>query len=188
MNNKVEKIYNKSAERYGQKFSKPVECLNYFLKLLPSNAKILDVGCGVGVNADHASSMGFNVVGIDSSVKMLELATKRNFRVDYRLCDMRNFKSNQKFDGIIASYSLIHIPKNDIILVFKNLCSMLNVGGILYISIHTGKSDEIFLDIPSIHAKSMFLNIMSVEEIERPLMNEDLKIVYRHERVAKKTK
>ena len=58
-------VYDKIAEFYAKKFSKPSEYIEEFLDLLPKNAKILDVGCGVGIDAGFMKSEDFEVIGID---------------------------------------------------------------------------------------------------------------------------
>ncbi|KKW06148.1 MAG: Methylase involved in ubiquinone/menaquinone biosynthesis [Candidatus Moranbacteria bacterium GW2011_GWE1_49_15] len=186
---KTASIYDKSAEMYAEKFSKPTEHLEEFFKLLPRKAKLLDVGCGTGTNAAYAASKGYRITAIDSSEKMIRIAKNRNPRIDFRLGDMRSVRTDaEKFDGIIASYSLIHIPKNELRRIINKLSSMLSRKGAIYISIHTGKSQEIFMDIPTIRAKSLFLNIMTTGETKGLLESADLEIVVAHERFPQKNK
>ncbi|MFW6282720.1 MAG: hypothetical protein ACOC1P_01540 [Minisyncoccales bacterium] len=67
-------VYDKIAKPYADEFSNPSEYLDEFLDLLPKNAKILDDGCGVGVDSGFVNSHSFEVIGLDLSKEMLNLA------------------------------------------------------------------------------------------------------------------
>jgi len=50
---------------------------------LPRNSKILDVGCGSGRSLHDLRSLGYtNSIGIDSSIKSIELCEKSGFMID----------------------------------------------------------------------------------------------------------
>lgn len=179
-------IYNKIATKYNKTFSNRSNYLDDFLKYVPKKGKILDIGCGVGVDSSYIKSKGYIPTGIDISKKMLEIAKKKNPQVDFRLGDMRklNFK-NDSYNGIIASYSLIHIPKNEVSGIISNLYKILKKGGIIYLGLQSGKSCEIFIDEPFKHGESLFLNIMSLKEIKVILEKEGFKIVFYKKRNSK---
>ena len=115
-NNKtVISVYNKIAKEYADAFSKPSDYMDEFLELLPKNGKVLDIGCGVGVDSDYVQTKGFKIIGVDMSEKMLEIARSNNANVDFRLDDVRSVEFGEnEFDGIIASCSLIHISKEEV--------------------------------------------------------------------------
>ena len=72
-------VYNGIAEQYAKKeFSKPSEHIEEFFSSASKNAKILDVGCGVGVDAGFMVAEGFEIIGIDLSKEMLNIA-RQNF-------------------------------------------------------------------------------------------------------------
>ena len=48
------------------------------LERLNPNSKVLDLGCGTGHLSQYIKDMGFEVIGLDPSLKMLEFA-KNNF-------------------------------------------------------------------------------------------------------------
>lgn len=187
-NNKtVIPVYNKIAKAYADAFSKPSEYLDEFLELLPTNGKVLDVGCGVGVDSDYMQAKGFKVVGVDISEKMLEIARSNNSNVDFRLEDVRSVEfGKNEFDGIVASCSLIHISKEEVPKTLKRLSLFLKSGGIIYISLQSGESKEIFIDEPFKHDEKLFLNIISFDEIKKLLTEEGFEIMHRHERKAEK--
>ena len=179
-------VYEKIAKLYAEEFKEPSDYIDEFLKMLPKNGKILDAGCGVGIDANYMKSRGFEVVGIDLSEEMLKLAKQKFPQMDFRLMDIRkiDFKPNS-FDGVFASFSLIHIPKKDIPDVLKKFYQILKDGGVLYIALHEGKSEEIFIDEPLKPNEKLFLNIFSYEEIKNLLAKSKFAIIKKYERKPK---
>jgi len=184
---KAVNVYNKISKAYADEFNEPSEYLDEFLKLLPKNASILDVGCGVGVDSKYAMLKGYDVVGVDLSEKMLETAKSNCPEIDFHLEDIRHLKFNdKKFNGIIASCSLIHIPKVDVPKTLENFSRMLSDNGVLYIGLCSGQSEELFIEEPFKPDEKLFLNIIAYDEIESLLNDIGFKILKRYERKAEK--
>lgn len=179
--------YDTLAESYAKEFFEPSEHIDDFLKLIPLKGKILDVGCGVGVDSEYMISNGFDVIGVDLSGKMLSLAKQRFPRGDFRLGDMRKLTFQDfYFDGIFASFSLIHIPKKDLSGLLIKLGRMLKETGAIHIALQEGKSGESFIRGPLESKEKFFLNIMSFEEIKELLNDAGFFILAHHERRPKK--
>lgn len=119
-----------------------------FSKEIIKNGRILDLGCGPGHHSKYFSNLDFKVTGIDLSSEMIKLARKEFEDVNFEVMDILhlNFEENS-FDGIWASASLLHIPKNQIKLILNKLKGVLINNGILYISLKEGKGSELFNDI-----------------------------------------
>jgi SAM-dependent methyltransferase len=72
----------------------------------------LDIGCGTGKHAVELAKLGYKVVGIDSSEKMIELANRNmskqvpELNLDFYLTDGKTFVTCEKFDVV---YSLFHV-------------------------------------------------------------------------------
>ena len=74
--------------------------------------RILDAGCGTGVLSRMLDEKGAEVVGVDISEKLIEVAKDRsnlNKNIEYFAGDMKE-QSFGNFDYIIAMDSLIHYP------------------------------------------------------------------------------
>jgi ubiquinone/menaquinone biosynthesis C-methylase UbiE len=176
-------IYNLIAKRYSKTFSKPTSYIEDFLKLLPARGKILDLGCGVGVDSGFAASKGFIVTGIDLSKGMLKIAKSKYTNVDFHLGDMRKIKfPNGYFDGIIASFSLIHITKKELPEIIEKINKLLKSNGLLYIALQAGKTREIFINEPFYHNKKLFLNVISSREIKKLLKENGFEVIKKFER------
>lgn len=94
------------------------------LSTLPSDMhgmRLLDAGCGTGALAISAAQRGADVVAIDVSHGLIDVARKRapsHLDIDWRVGDMRSHNLGI-FDHVIAMDSLIHYDETDIIGVLK---------------------------------------------------------------------
>ncbi|MBA3536983.1 MAG: methyltransferase domain-containing protein [Tatlockia sp.] len=70
--------YQATASQFAHNVAElaPIGSIEKFIKLLPSKAKIIDIGCGSGRDAKIFSNMGANVLGIDFCSNHIEIAKK----------------------------------------------------------------------------------------------------------------
>ena len=135
----VRKGYDEIAREYQAKrhtFDN-VEVLTEFFSYLPKHARILDVGCGAGVpGADLALQAGFEVVGVDFSSSMLRLAMKNAPQADFIKEDMTRlgFQDNS-FDGLIALYSIIHVPREMHASLYQQFHEVMKLDGMMLMCI-----------------------------------------------------
>ena len=89
--------------------------LDRFLALLPStDANVLDLGCGSGQPiAAYFIENGCQVTGVDRSEVMLEIARESFPEQTWINADMRHFRFDQQFDGILAWDSFFHLTPDD---------------------------------------------------------------------------
>lgn len=103
------------------------------LKLLEPKAgeKILDVGCGQGEFCRELAEKGAQVVGVDSSRKLIDIAKKRSarFNIHYRVADAGNLEGMQDgtFDAACSILALQNME--DIAAVSKETARVLKKGG-----------------------------------------------------------
>lgn len=91
---------------------------------------VVDVGCGTGhVTADLASR-GLDVVGVDPSRGMLEIA--RRSHPDVRFVDadatLDGLDDVRPLAGLLARFSLIHVPPDDVPAVAQGWARRLRTG------------------------------------------------------------
>lgn len=80
-----------------------------FLEHLKPNAKILDIGCGVGRDAYFFEQKGYEVLAFDGSREMIKHASQiLTYPAKYMLFDDMNF--DQEFEDAWAAASLLHVP------------------------------------------------------------------------------
>ena len=97
--------------------------------------KVLDLGCGYGFFTDYFRSIGADVIGIDGSEKMIEIARDRYPVTEFSVMDITmpfDFENNQ-FDVVFSNQVLMDIENIDF--VFSECNRILKTGGILYYSI-----------------------------------------------------
>src|SRR5262249_42097188 len=110
--------------------------LDRLIAPLQPNACVLDVGCGCGVPiARYLADCGLRVTGLDSSVRMLDLARQAVPRAVFLHGDMRTTEVDGLFDAIVAWDSVFHIPRSEHAAVFRRLRSWLRPGGRLLMSL-----------------------------------------------------
>ncbi len=97
--------------------------------------KVLDLGCGYGVYADYFKSIGAEVIGVDGSEKMIEIAGERYPAVDFSVMDITAPLAfeDDRFDVVFSNQVLMDVENIDF--VFSECRRILKMGGILYYSI-----------------------------------------------------
>lgn len=118
-----------------------LELYQPFCKLLPKSAKILDAGCGSGRDTLHFTQNGYRVVAIDASAKMVS-ATKRLTGVECHQMWFEHLNLVGDFDAIWACASILHVKRDNLCSVLKNLASVLVPSGVIYASFKNGSFER----------------------------------------------
>lgn len=120
---------------------------------LPSQAEVLDVGCGNGVISRGLGEVGFRVKGIDISEKTIEKAKSLNKfpNVIFEVCSAEQLvANNQRYHAIICSEVLEHLENPGRLL--SVLHEVLHTDGVLIVTVPNGKGPrELFVTRPVIH-------------------------------------
>jgi ubiquinone/menaquinone biosynthesis C-methylase UbiE len=109
--------------------------------------RIADVGCGPGHVAAYLQEQRADVLGLDLSPAMVEQARDLHPTVEFAVGDMRSLPLvDSALGGIVAVYSLIHIPRLEVVAVLREFRRVLRAGGRLLVGFHIGEeirhSDE----------------------------------------------
>jgi SAM-dependent methyltransferase len=87
---------------------------DFFTSRVQADERVLDVGCGIGAVAyDLAERSGAWVVGVDLSPENIETARHRyrHPRVEYRVEDGLRDNRDDRFDVVVLSNILEHLPE-----------------------------------------------------------------------------
>jgi magnesium-protoporphyrin O-methyltransferase len=109
------------------------EMRSTLLNYLPQDLKgirLLDAGCGTGALAVAAAERGAEVVAIDLSPQLVQVARERlpaGLKVTFLSGDMLD-PALGKFDYVVAMDSIIHYPTHDMINIIDGLSSMATKG------------------------------------------------------------
>lgn len=140
MNNKTLDFYNKNAETFvsGTVSVDFKETQDKFLNRLKPNDYILDFGCGSGRDAKYFLESGFQVDAIDGSSELCKIASEYT-GLEVKQMLFQELDSIGKYDGIWACSSILHLPKNELKLVLRKMCTALKENGIVYTSFKYGE-------------------------------------------------
>jgi SAM-dependent methyltransferase len=110
---------------------KYLQDIGQILNLIPPPpARILDVGVGSGWTSEMFARRGYEVVGLDISPDMIELAKKRTTNnLSFIVCDYEIGPVPGKYD-IAVIYDALHHAENET-LVVQNIFDALDFSGIL---------------------------------------------------------
>ncbi len=145
--------------------------------MLPSRAKVLDLGCGSGRASQHLLDKELSVTGIDFSQEMLKLAEKRVPGVNFQKMDMRKLTfPDGAFDGVWTSFSLIHIPRKEIKQVLGECRRVLKNNGVIFVSTSLGEEKEGLEDEWLKKGLKMFFYRMSQKGLQNHLQSAHFKI------------
>ena len=173
----VKKGYDEIAREYQAKrhIFDNVEVLEEFSNYLPKNARILDAGCGAGVPcAKLLVQAGFEVVGVDFSASMLKMARKNVPEATLIKEDLTKlgFRDNS-FDGLVALYSIMHVPREMHASLYQIFHRILKPDGIMLICIGSDEwegEDEYF-------GARMFWSEYNLEETIQLVKNAGIQII-----------
>lgn len=109
-----------------------------FLQKLPKSALILDFGCGSGRDTKYFLEQGHQVDAIDGSAELCHLASEYT-GIEVRCMLFQELSEVDKYDGIWACSSILHLSKNEMKSVLEKMVTALKDGGIIYTSFKNGE-------------------------------------------------
>jgi SAM-dependent methyltransferase len=162
--------YNQNAEAFVQGTLNADMGAHYsrFLSYLPSSGRILDLGCGSGRDSRYFMDKGYEVVPVDGSIEVCRLA-EEYLGIPVRCLLFQDLAFQKEFDGIWASASLLHVPKNEMPEIMEKVQAALIPGGYLYASFKYGEGEN---DI-----NGRFFNFYSEVDIRKKLLPQGLKCI-----------
>jgi SAM-dependent methyltransferase len=142
--------YDVVASEYAMKFkdemdNKPADrgYLDRLAKEVGELGPICDMGCGPGQIARYLHRQGVPTLGVDLSPKMVEEARRLNPEIHFHQGNMLSLPdAENSWGGIAAFYSIIHIPREQIVDALRELKRVLKPGGVLLVTFHIGTQIE----------------------------------------------
>lgn len=115
--------------------------LDEFLSDVPAAGRILDFGCGAGWAAARFRDAGMNVTAMDGSSGMAALAQER-YGLDVLVKPFADLSADSEFDGVWASFSLLHDTRAAMPGHLARLHRALRPGGSLYLGLKEGTGER----------------------------------------------
>ena len=127
------------------------EQYHFFEKHLKGKGTILDIGFGSGRDSLYFKSKGYGVVAIDPEEEFVKHAKEIGLENVYKL-RAEEIDFTDKFDGIWACASLLHVSSKEMNNVLRKCCLALKNGGVMYASFKYGdfegdRNGRYYLDV-----------------------------------------
>jgi len=142
-----------------------------FLRYVPEDGTILDLGCGSGRDSKCFKDAGYRVTAIDASQELCIKASEYA-EIDVRCMRFEELEDVGRYDGIFACASLLHVPEKDLPEVLAKINTALKPQGVLYASFKYGdfageRDGRFFHDMNEKSATELFTSIpgFKVEEM-----------------------
>ncbi|WP_233158213.1 class I SAM-dependent DNA methyltransferase [Actinokineospora bangkokensis] len=125
----------------------------WLIDQLPAGSRVLDLGCGSGLpTVKQFVEAGLDVVGVDESSVMLDLAREQAPGAEYVLGDIRDLEPLGEFDAVATFFALLMLKRDDIVTTLAGIRRLLRGPGLLAVSMVQGDFDALpvnFLGSPT---------------------------------------
>lgn len=134
--------YDAIAQFYDSVVADPTKKASWLKQLIqqhnPSAKNILELACGTG-SLLEAFAKDYQIVGLDNSEEMLNVARKRLPETLFVLADMADFEMDQKFDVVLCIYDSINhlIDFSDWQTMFAKVAEHLEPNGLFIFDMNT---------------------------------------------------
>lgn len=100
---------------------------------------LLELGCGTGNVTMRLADKGYDMIGLDISTEMLNIARQKNDSILYLAQDMREFELYGTVDCILCLCDSLNyiLEDGDLLKVFSLAENYLNPGGLLIFDVNT---------------------------------------------------
>lgn len=108
-------------------------------RAFPAPGRLLDMGCGTGRLCRHFAAKGYDCVGVDLSVEMIETARKfATPNVEYRIANLVELNDHEEFDHAACLFSTLGMVRGEEhrAKVVANAFRALKPGGRLVLHVH----------------------------------------------------
>lgn len=121
-----------------------IDLMEKFIKYIPSNGTIFEIGSASGRDARYLKNKGFTVLCTDVIPQALEELNDEGFSTSYY-----DFRSKPKeewlraYDAILAKAVFLHATQADFEEALHHLLSILTKDGVLCLSFKLGEDEEL---------------------------------------------
>ena len=147
-----------------------------FLRLLPSQAYILDFGCGSGRDTKAFLEQGCRVDAADGSAELCRMATELT-GIQVKQMLFEELSTVEQYDGIWACASILHLPRKELGGILQKISDALKPGSVLYSSFKYGGFEGIrrgryFTDLTEDSLAGLMAEVPSLQIVETWITND----------------
>ncbi|MCE6999817.1 class I SAM-dependent methyltransferase [Saccharothrix sp. S26] len=129
-------LFDAVGQDYEEAFGRPPavdEGVRLVLDRVPPHAKILDIGSGTGRPvAEDLAAAGHDVLGVDVSAAMVEIARGQVPRARFVHADIREWESQDaSWDAVCAFFPFLQMTRDEVVAVLAKIARWLTPGGVL---------------------------------------------------------
>ena len=132
--------YEARIAEYARMAGPPEADMRAFAEALPEGGRVLDLGCGPGTAASWLKGAGLDVEAWDATPAMVEAARAKG--VTARVASFEELTARDAYDGVWASFSLLHAPRADLPRHLASVARALRPGGVLHLGMKTGSGER----------------------------------------------
>ncbi|MEP7289729.1 MAG: methyltransferase domain-containing protein [Chloroflexota bacterium] len=174
--------YDTVAEEYAQRIydelkDKPLDrqLLDRFAR--EAQPPICDMGTGPGHVARYLHDRGAEVFGIDLSQGMVEQARQLNPTIEFRQGNMLALDApDNSWGAITAFYSIIHVPRTEVITALRGFKRVLRPGGLILLAFHIG-DETLHMEDWWDKKVSLDFNFFTPQEVQGYLISSGLEVL-----------
>ncbi|WP_249998104.1 class I SAM-dependent methyltransferase [Actinoplanes sp. M2I2] len=105
---------------------------------------VADIGCGPGRLTGYLDGIGLDVFGVDLSPAMIEVARRDHPGLRFEVGSMTALDvGDGSLAGVLAWFSLIHVPDDEVPTALSEFHRVLRPGGALLIGFHAGEGSRL---------------------------------------------
>lgn len=105
---------------------------------------VADVGCGPGRITGHLHGLGLDAFGVDLSAGMIEVARRDHPGLRFEVGSMTRLDlADECLTGLLAWFSLIHVPDDEVPTVLAEFRRVLRPGGVVLLGFHAGDGSRL---------------------------------------------
>ena len=109
---------------------------------LAGDGRMGDLGCGPGHVSAFLAGHGADMIGVDLSARMVEIARERVPEAEFVQGDLRDLPfPDASLAGAVALYSLIHLAPGHVPVAIREIARVLRPGAHVIVAFHRG--DEV---------------------------------------------
>ena len=134
-------FYQREAEAYAARDGRGASrALTAFLSAIPPGARVLELGCGGGQDAEAMIRAGFDVTPTDGSPALAAIAEARLGR-PVRVLRFDELDARAEYDAVWANACLLHVPAAGLPDVLARVHRALVPGGVFHASFKGGEGE-----------------------------------------------